>query len=229
MNRTLMASIALLWPLLASGAGSAQQEYARVIASKPDLAHGAELFEQCASCHGPDGGGETSGAVPRIAGQHFRVLARQIVDFRHGSRWDFRMEGVATSHDVIPELQDVADVAWFVSQLSRDGTRGVGDGEYVERGKSLYDSKCASCHGAQGEGDDKKGIPRVAGQHAGYLSRQFYDAADNRRPLLARSHGKYFKPLEFQQVLGLADYLSRIGWKNEAAPTESGTSIPQPP
>jgi cytochrome c553 len=221
MKRLLLAGWMLSWPLLGWSANSAQQEFARVIASKPDLAHGQELFQQCAACHGPDGGGQVSGSIPRIAGQHYRVLVRQVIDFRHGTRWDFRMEGVATSHEVIPELQDIADVTWYVSQLSRDGARGIGDGEYVERGKSLYAERCASCHGPQADGDDKKGIPRIAGQHAGYLARQIYDAVDNRRPLLARSHGKYFKPMDFQDVLGLSDYLSRIGWKNEAVPADS--------
>jgi len=209
--------IALAWPLFAWSAGSAQQEYARVIASKPDATRGAELFEQCAACHGPDGGGHVSGSIPRIAGQHYRVLVRQVIDFRHGSRWDFRMEGVATSHEVMPELQDIADVAWYASQLSRDGSRGIGDGEYVERGKALYADKCAECHGPEGGGDDKKGIPRISGQHAGYLARQIYDAVDNRRPLLARSHGKRFKPMDFQDVLGVTDYLSRIGWTGDSA------------
>ena len=64
-----------------------------------------ELFAQCASCHGPDGGGKTDGSMPRIAGQHYRVLAKQIVDFRHGKRWDFRMEGVATSHESFPSCR----------------------------------------------------------------------------------------------------------------------------
>ena len=224
MKRTLLVGIACAWPLVALSASTAQQEYARVIASKPDVAHGAELFQQCAACHGPDGGGHVSGSIPRIAGQHYRVLVRQVIDFRHGTRWDFRMEGVATSHEVIPGLQDIADVAWYVSQLSRDGSRGVGDGEYVERGKALYADKCADCHGPQGGGDDKKGIPRIAGQHAGYLARQIYDAVDNRRPVLARSHGRYFKPMDFQDVLGLTDYLSRIGWAESSAEPQAGSA-----
>lgn len=222
MNAKWLVGAALAWPLLAWSGATAQQEYARVIASKPDLAHGAQLFEQCAACHGLDGGGQASGSIPRIAGQHYRVLVRQVIDFRHGTRWDFRMEGVATSHEVIPGLQDIADVAWYVSRLSRDGARGIGDGEYVERGRAQYANRCAGCHGAQAEGNDSKGIPRIAGQHASYLARQIYDAVDDRRPLLARSHGKYFKPMDFQDVLGVTDYLARIGWNPEppAAPAK---------
>src|SRR4051812_1725387 len=214
-----------LTPLLAMGASTTQQDFSRIIASKPDLAHGAELFEQCKVCHGPDGGGTPEGAVPRIAGQHYRVLVRQIVDFRHGTRWNFRMEGVATSHNVLPELQDIADVARYVSSLDADGTRGTGDGQYLERGATVYKAQCAECHGAAGEGSDARGIPRIAGQHAGYLVRQIYDAVDGRRPPLTRSHGKRFEPLVFEEVLGLGDYVARLG----SAVDASRPAAPAPP
>lgn len=209
-------ALLLCFPLVTGAESAARRDSRQTLTLEPDAARGAEIFAQCATCHHAGGEGDTSGSVPRIAGQHYRVLVRQIIDFRHGERWDFRMEGIASSHEVIPNLQDVADVAGYVSELDRDGARGVGDGEYVERGAALYAAKCASCHGPSGAGDARKEIPRIAGQHAGYLARQIYDAVDNRRPHLARSHGKRFAPLDFQDVLGLTDYLSRIGWSREA-------------
>ncbi len=212
MTRGSLIAFCLLLPVLASGAESARQEVDRVLALKPDAQRGAELFAHCVACHGPEGGGEVAGTTPRIAGQHYRVLVRQIVAFRLGRRWDFRMEGVATSHDIIPELQDIADVASHVSQLERDGARGVGDGQYLEQGAKIYADACASCHGVNGEGSASRGIPKVAGQHAGYLSRQMYDAVDGRRPELTRSHRARLSRLEFSEVLGLADYIARIGW-----------------
>src|SRR4249920_1627336 len=53
--------IALVLPVLAVAASSAQQERAAVVTSKPDEVHGAELFGQCIACHGADGGGEVNG------------------------------------------------------------------------------------------------------------------------------------------------------------------------
>src|SRR5690349_8372285 len=138
MNRIRFWAMLLSLPLVAHAETAAQRDFARVLALKPDPRQGEERFQQCAVCHGSDGNGKTDGSIPRIAGQHYRVLARQLVDFRNGARWDMRMEGVATSHQIIPELQDVADVAAYVSGLSRDGARGMGDGEYVERGAALY-------------------------------------------------------------------------------------------
>lgn len=210
--RKLMLLFAAL-PLLAAAAPSSRQELASVLASKPDAERGATLFAACASCHGADGGGVTEGTVPRIAGQHYRVLADQVVDFRHGKRWDFRMEGVATSHAVLAGPQQIADVAWYTSLLDRDGKHGVGDGSQLEAGAALYAKHCAGCHGGQAEGNDKRAIPRLSGQHAAYLSRQIYDAVDGRRPRLGKSHEKYFAPLDFEEVRGLSDYLSRLGWR----------------
>src|ERR1043165_5018903 len=120
------------------------------------------------------------------------------------------MEGVATSHEIIPGLQDIADVAKYASDLPRSGAAGTGDGQDRERGAAIYSQRCASCHGQSAEGDDARQVPRLAGQHAGYLSRQLYDAVDGRRPALAASHGRRFADLDFQSVKGLADYLSRL-------------------
>ncbi len=40
---------------------------------------GQEIYTHiCAACHGVDGGGEAANRVPRIAGQHYPYLQRQI-------------------------------------------------------------------------------------------------------------------------------------------------------
>jgi cytochrome c553 len=217
MNIRSCWALLLCLPLASLAETAAHREIKQAQALKSDEVHGREIFEQCAACHGPDGDGTTDGSVPRIAGQHYRVLVRQVVDFRRGKRWDMRMEGVASSHEIISSLQDIADVAGHISQLDRDGARGVGDGINVARGAELYSKSCASCHGPDGEGSDAKEIPRLAGQHAAYLARQIYDAVDGRRPLLTRSHGKRLESLDFEDVRALTDYLSRIGWKAEGA------------
>ena len=54
--------IALLLPIFAVAAESASSEYASVLKAKPDPVHGAQLFGQCISCHGADGGGDVGGA-----------------------------------------------------------------------------------------------------------------------------------------------------------------------
>jgi cytochrome c553 len=135
------------------------------------------------------------------------------------------MEGAAEQHHLTGS-QDIADVAAYVAKMDRPGTRGLGNGEFVEDGSRIYTKQCASCHGPAAEGNAKSGVPRLAGQHYGYLMRQMYDAVDGRRPALPRLHPQRIAPLDFQQVRALSDFLARIGWQPEgdsakAAPPES--------
>jgi cytochrome c553 len=211
------AWLALILPGFVLAASDAQRERADVVNARPDQAHGAELFGQCVVCHGADGGGETNGSTPRIAGQHFRVLAKQLVDFRYGKRWDFRMESMADRHH-LASAQDVADVASYVSRLAQPGARGIGSGEFVASGGRIYAAQCQSCHGANAEGSED-GVPRLAGQHYGYLMRQMYDSVDGRRPALSRLHSKRIATLDFEQVRAVADYLARVGWRDTGVET----------
>lgn len=187
-----------------------QDELNAAMRAHANHARGAQLYGQCVACHASDAAGDSFGAVPRIAGQHYRVLLKQLVDFRHGRRQDFRMGDMADRHR-LEGPQDLADVALYVASQDRGGTRGVGDGRSVERGRSLYLERCQGCHGIEGRGDDPGFVPRLAGQHYSYLVRQMYDAVDGRRPSMIRTHSPRVAPLDYDDVRAVADYLSRIG------------------
>lgn len=204
----LFAQPAASAPESSSRAAAASAELAAARRAAPDPDRGAALFRQCVACHGRDGGGQVEGAVPRIAGQHYRVLLKQLVDFRHGLRWDYRMEELADRHH-LEGPQDLANVAAHVASLDRTGPHGVGTGEFVEEGERLYAARCRSCHGENAEGRDADAIPRLAGQHYGYLMRQIEDTLDKRRPTLAPTHVSLIEDLEFEQVRGLMDFVSR--------------------
>lgn len=218
MNTRSWMALWLLIPVFAGAASREQQEFTKIMAAKPDLDHGAQLYQRCVECHGIDGGGQATGSVPRIAGQHVSVLVRQVLQFRGGKHWDMRMEGVASDQGALSSPQDIADVAAFVSDLTRDGERGIGAGDHLERGEAIYRAHCASCHGETGEGSARREVPRLAGQHAAYLARQIYDAVDARRPALASSHRARLAPLTFEEVQGVTDYLSRVGWNPDTSP-----------
>ena len=204
----LAPGLLILLPLLA-GAAPGRSELAQAMESPPDARRGAALYGQCASCHGANGAGATEGSTPRIAGQHQQVLIKQLVDFRSGARRDFRMEGLADRHHLAGP-QDIADVSAYVSGLEFSGARGVGDGTRATAGALLFGARCASCHGADGRGNAARLVPRLAGQHYSYLVRQMYDAVDGRRPSLVEIHARRIEPLDYDQVRGVADYLSRI-------------------
>lgn len=200
---------AAVLPLAALAVSTSRQELQDALRAKPDPTNGAELFETCAACHGPNGSGTSDGAVPAIGGQHFRVLAKQLVDFRNDKRWDIRMEHFADRHH-LRSAQDIADVAGHVSQLDPGPQLGIGNGESIGNGASVYFRHCESCHGPSGKGSNERQVPQLAGQHYEYLLRQMYDTADGRRPNMSTDHVRMFQDLELQDFVGVADYLSRL-------------------
>jgi cytochrome c553 len=190
-------------------ASIAQQEYESVLASKPDSVQGERLFETCAACHGPNGAGIRDGTIPAIAGQPFRVVARQLVDFRHEKRWDELMQHFTSNHH-LRNAQDIADVSAYVSGLSVTHPVGQGSGEQLERAATLYAQLCASCHGPTAQGDQVRGYPRLAGQHYVYVLRQLDDGAAGRRPNFSTDHIRLISSIGHAELSGIADYLSRL-------------------
>lgn len=219
--KTCALLLALFAPTVGLSASKARSEYAAVLAAQSDDARGAELYANCVSCHELDGMGRKDGSTPRLAGQHYRVLVRQLIDFRYSKRWDVRMEEVASERHALAEAQDIADVAAYLSGLTVGGEPGVGDGTLLARGATIYGGRCQSCHGIHGEGDAARAVPRIGGQHAGYLMRQIYDAVDGRRTPLATTHRQRFSRLDFQDVRGLSDFLARAGWSETVSEPQS--------
>jgi cytochrome c553 len=198
----------LLLPAVAAAALPAQSEYQAALRAVPDIEHGAELFAQCIVCHGEQGQGRADGSTPRIAGQHYHVIVKQLVDFRYGKRWDFRMEQRANRH--LGGFQDIADVAMYLSAQQRGSNTSTSSSEAIALGAELYKSNCASCHGKKAEGDETAAVPLLAGQHSAYLLRQMYDAVDGRRPSLTKLHAAPIKPLDFEQLHAVADFISQL-------------------
>jgi len=214
-----MRRLALVLCILSAEAhasSSSTQELNAVLAKTANLEHGAELFQTCAACHGANGGGSLNGDVPRIAGQHYEVIVRQLVDYRHDARWDIRMEHYA-GRKLLDDPQSIADVARYISELGGDDARNVGDGELARHGAEVYTAKCAQCHGLMGEGSAADRVPRLAGQHYAYLLRQMYDAVDGRRPNFSRSHVRLLAKLQRDDFVGLADFLARSEWTGPVA------------
>jgi cytochrome c553 len=225
---TMRAALAILLLAAASTAAQAvstvQEELAAVKRSTPDLDHGAQLFETCAACHGPDGAGTADGQVPRIGAQHLSVLWKQLVDYRHDRRWDLRMEHFSDRHH-LEDAQAIADVTAYIHQLEPRGPPGQGPGKLLEKGGALYSQLCRSCHGAAGEGDAAHAVPRIGGQHYEYLRRQFYDAVDGRRPNFSPAHIHLLAGLDHDAIEAVADYLSRLPGNVKPPNTGSGAGV----
>lgn len=205
----VLCCLAALLPLPSVAMPAARQEILEALHVRPSPDKGAEYFQTCMACHGPEGAGIIDGSVPRIGGQHFPVLVNQLVYFRHGQRWDIRMEHFADKHH-LADVQAIADVAAYVNQLNPASLPGHGTGELVNHGGRVYFRLCESCHGPSGQGDAQHAVPQIAGQHYEYLRRQMYDAVDGRHPSFPAAHVRLLGRLQHDDITGVADFLSRI-------------------
>jgi len=213
--------------LAAAPAEVAQQEYDTVMALEPDIDNGRQVYLTCAVCHLPEGWGSTDGTYPQIAGQLRSVIIKQLADVRAGNRDNPLMYPFSVP-SILGGAQEIADVAAYVSRLPMTRHNGVGPGTDLARGGTLYRDNCVDCHGAEGQGDVKKHIPAIAGQHYPYLLRQFDNIRTGRRKnadpkMIEQIHG--FTQAQEQAVL---DYTSRLpppvdkladeGWTNPDFP-----------
>jgi cytochrome c553 len=199
-----------LLPLTAYGASGAQKEFASVLRCKPNGAHGQMLFDTCAACHGNNGAGASDGTVPAVAAQPFRVIVHELVGYRHEGRADPRMEHFTNDHH-LSGVQDIADVAAYVSQLLPTRSSRVGDGKEMQKAAAVYTARCASCHGKDGEGNNVKRVPRLAGQHSEYLLDQLQETVDGRRSHFPPAHVRLLQNVNRPDFVVIADYLSRLG------------------
>ena len=93
MKSLLALSLSALISLAAPAAFAAEAK----AATKPDLAKGAEKATQvCVACHTADGS-RGSPANPILQGQHADYLAKQLTEFKAGTRANAVMSGMAAA------------------------------------------------------------------------------------------------------------------------------------
>lgn len=127
----------------------------------------------CAACHAADGNSAIT-LNPKLAGQHAGYLAKQLNNFKDGTRANAVMGGMVAN--LTPEeMKSLA--AYYASQspkLAKAKANGAGSlGEEIYRGgiAATQVPACAACHGANGEGIPKR-FPRLSAQHADYTLQQ---------------------------------------------------------
>ncbi|MCG6968535.1 MAG: c-type cytochrome [Gammaproteobacteria bacterium] len=168
-----------------------------------NLENGKTIFEQgkgdvpaCTSCHGMEGLGDDAMGTPRLAGQGFNFLVKQLQDFHDDKRKDETMFIMNTNAKGLSE-QDKRDVAAFaaslggpdkgsdLAQVKELGTVPVGQ-RHLGKALAQHGSPsrgipaCHSCHGFNGRGAFPV-YPRLAGQRYVYLVNQLKKWRDGSR------------------------------------------------
>ncbi|MGH8672335.1 MAG: c-type cytochrome [Burkholderiales bacterium] len=159
--------------LLCAGGAAAQG------AAKPDAAKGQSIASQtCAACHGADGNSPAA-PNPKLAGQFYEYLHRQLVHFKPQSgnkpARDNAVMASMLANLSTADMQNVA--AYYASQKFKPAA--AKDKELAALGQKIYRggnaatavAACAGCHGPSGAGMPAQ-YPRISGQFAEYVEAQ---------------------------------------------------------
>lgn len=203
----LVPALAFTVPILAAASEPAGDLMA-ALALTGDAARGRAAFGRCVICHRRDASGRPTQQVPRLSGQHARVIIKQVSDIKSGLRLNPPMRPYVD--DPAMTAQALADIAGYLQALPITGTVEKGPGSGVARGKVLFERDCRACHGAHGEGLASAFHPMVAGQHYSYLLRELHLIRDGGRGNSNAAMVEVVKGYEPADLEAVADYLSDL-------------------
>lgn len=217
-----------------------------------DYANGKSVFENgkgdvpaCNSCHGATGLGDDNLGTPRLAGQLYQFLYKQLDDYANDRRQDTAMYVMNANAKGLSEA-DRRDVAAYLNSLGRTfkgkqlqvASGGSDIAALKEMGTEVgqaYVGKimvyygvperdipsCYSCHGFNGRGVEPM-YPRIGEQKLAYLVAQLKKFRDGERkndPMAQMR--KVAEKLTDEDILNVATYLT------QAPPTTLGnTQVP---
>ena len=149
----------------------------------------------CNSCHGQDGMGDDAMGTPRLAGQGYVFLVKQMEDFAADKRMDTTMFIMNTNAKGL-SAQDRKDVSAYAASLSKElvssdlnqvkelghpvGQRYLGKGLVNYGAVKRGIPSCYSCHGYNGRGAAPV-YPMIGGQKYVYLVSQMKKWRDGSR------------------------------------------------
>lgn len=163
-----------------------------------DVAAGKAAYAVCSACHGADGLGNRAMNAPKIAGQEAWYVKRQLAAFKAGHRgtapgdsFGAQMRPMAM---VVTDAAAADNLAAYIASLAAPKPEATITGD-AAKGKAAF-AVCAACHGANAEGNEAMGGPRLAGQNDWYLARQIQNYQNNLRGYDPKdTFGRQMKPM----------------------------------
>lgn len=192
----LFSKVSVLAAVFAVSSAYASDNAGDVASGKDIYLNGKGDVPACNSCHGPDAMGDDAMGTPRLAGQGFAYIAKQLKDFATDKRTDTTMYVMNTNAKGLSD-QDMMDVAAYAESLdyaglnSSDmaqvkelgnavGVRYLGKGIVQHGAPERNVSACHSCHQYNGRGAPPV-YPVIGGQKYVYLVAQLKQFRDGTR------------------------------------------------
>jgi len=172
------------------------------------MAQGQAIFgDNCATCHGQGGAGGKG--YPNLRDDVW-LWGGSLEQIQHTITYGVRTgePGAATTQmpafgrDQMLKDGQIDDLTEYVVALSRRPANAAA----VTRATPLYTEQCVACHGAQGKGDQTKGVPNLTDNEWLYGSRRadIRDQIVNGRGGVMPTWGKRFDP---QTIKALTVYI----------------------
>ncbi len=179
-------------------------------------------WEHCAQCHGLDGNSGMA-KFPRLAGQRYVYMEKQLMDFRARRRTNDggQMDGI--THQFEPAA--LLDAAKYFSALPAPPPSAAPGPEAIATGRALFGAgkpsaevpACANCHGAAAR--PALAVPRLDAQHARYLQKQLEDFRAGARANDPHSTMRRIaSALSDDEIAAVTGYLASLARDAEGAP-----------
>ncbi|NQW69131.1 MAG: cytochrome c4 [Betaproteobacteria bacterium] len=192
-----------------------------VVPGKPkvDAAVGETLYSAgdatrgvvaCITCHGPKGQSAV-GSWPKLSAQHAAYTAKQLRNYKDGTRANAVMMGMAAA---LTE-QDMNNIAAFL--VKQEPSLGVAQSkDTIALGQSIYRGgiaakgvpACAGCHSPTGVGIPSQ-YPRLGGQWAEYSNAQLLAFREGTRKNSSQMTTISSK-LSDQEMKAVSDYIAGL-------------------
>lgn len=166
---------------------------------------GREKAMFCANCHGKDGN-SIKPLVPNLAAQNPVYLLQQINNFASGKRQDYTTVMQQLSKNMAD--QEKISLAVYYANMQLKPVKVTVSSDDFAYGQNEYQSKCASCHGANGAG--KQTFARIGGQQPAYLKMvlgNFRDTDDSRKSQVMTAIVTGYSD---EELAAIAGYVSKL-------------------
>jgi len=174
----------------------------------------AERAVPCLACHGEKGQSETP-EVPALGGQPAPYLLIQLYMFREKERASAAKKddpGIQVMTEMTKGFtdDDLRNFSDFIAKLPPPKPPAdAGDVDRMQRATALItQSRCNNCHNLDLAG--RENVPHIANQREDYLVKTMREYKTNDRRGYDGSMAEVLAPVNDQQILDLAYYISRF-------------------
>ena len=184
----------------------------------------------CSKCHGAGANGVSiTPLVPILAGQNQVYIETELKLLRQHGRSDPHARAFMWGISNRLTDEQIAGLADYFAHQPTVSGRPSSNAALVAKGKDIYLNgvpepnkvvKCAQCHGEVGAGTNN--VPRLQGQHKGYLALQLHYYHDKLRENILMQRN--VKNITDDQITAVVEYIGTLtGVDSPDAPTPAPT------